>query len=154
MISALLWQKPSPAQCSQLASSSLFLQGSSGFFSSSVVEKNQIASFITKEEINREDFFGVNWLIPELLLPLCQNESSCENMCSYMFICLHFPMELLKLDWRKSDERHVVKYQLEVRKGKTIVQKNSKTQRFEKSFCEKEKVKPNRNKGKYDYREY
>ena len=82
---------------------------------------------------NREDFFEVNWLIPELLLPLCQNESSCENMCSYMFICLHFPMELLKLDWRKSDERHFVKYQLEVRKGKTIVQKNSKTQRFEKS---------------------
>ena len=49
-------------------------------------------------------------------------------------------MELLKLDWRKSDERHVVKYQLEVRKGKTIVQKNSKPRRFEKSFCETEKL--------------
>lgn len=31
-------------------------------------------------------------------------------------------------------------YQLEVRKGKTIVQKNSKTKRFEKSFWETEKL--------------
>ena len=56
-------------------------------------------------------------------------------------------MELLKLNWRKSDERHFVKYQLEVRKGEAIVQKNSKTQRFEKSFCETEKLNQTETRG-------
>lgn len=58
MISALLWHNPSPAQCSQLASSSLFLQGSNSFFSSSGIEENQIARF--RSEKKREHLFGVN----------------------------------------------------------------------------------------------